>query len=104
MWQAGGLTFCTRCGYDSQARCGLLALPCRGGPKRGNVTVRRRLLLGLHPTTRRPLGLVKRYRQAALDVDVDCWAALSRQELGELDLALGGWGAVANVAPDGAVA
>jgi hypothetical protein len=93
--QAGGLTFCARCGYYSQQRCGHLARPCRGWPKRSSVTVRKRLLKGLHPVTKLPLGPLERsWRSAVLPLaasDADGWAALEG-EICRLDLGMAALG------------
>ena len=51
----GSIVWCFRCGASVCERVRLLALPCRGRLE-GLAQAHQRLLLGLHPTTRAPLG------------------------------------------------
>ena len=52
----GTVAWCWRCGAYSCARARNLAKPCPGHTRGFLVYARRRLLLGLHPATRVPLG------------------------------------------------
>ena len=54
----GSIVWCWRCGAYACARARHLARPCPGRLRAFAAHARRRLLLGLHPTTRAPLGVV----------------------------------------------
>jgi hypothetical protein len=52
------VAWCWRCGANACARVRSLAQPCPGRPRGFLAQARQRLLLGLHPNTRVPLGAV----------------------------------------------
>ena len=52
----GTVTWCLTCGASACVRARYLAQPCRGRARGFLVQARQRLLLGLHPSSRVPLG------------------------------------------------
>ena len=52
------VAWCWRCWASACARVRCLARPCLGRPRGFLVQARQRLLLGLHPSTRVPLGAI----------------------------------------------
>ena len=56
MLLTGNVVWCWRCGANACVQARSLAQPCAGRPRGFLAQARQRLLLGLHPSSRKPLG------------------------------------------------